>query len=180
MVAGIFYGIKPAVTAIVLQAAHRIGSRALKNGWLWAIAAAAFVAIFALQLPFPLIVVTAATLGWLGGRYLPDAFALGGGHGGKVKARTAPALIDDDTLTPEHARFRWMGLLNVVAVGALLWGLALARVLAALARHEIFHAEATVAVLLVVGLPRALSAPLRWLARWLRSRSPISRLAAAP
>ncbi|WP_227512982.1 chromate efflux transporter [Perlucidibaca aquatica] len=126
VVAGIFYGIKPAVTAIVLQAAHRIGSRALKNGWLWAIAAAAFVAIFALQLPFPLIVITAAALGWLGGRYLPDAFALGGGHGGKVKARTAPALIDDDTPTPEHARFRWMGLLKVVAVGALLWLLPMA------------------------------------------------------
>ena len=44
VVAGLFYGIKPAVTAIVVQAAYRIGSRALKNGWLWAIAAAAFVA----------------------------------------------------------------------------------------------------------------------------------------
>jgi chromate transporter len=126
VVAGIFYGIKPAVTAIVLHAAHRIGSRALKNGWLWAIAAAAFVAIFALQLPFPLIVVTAAALGWLGGRYLPDAFALGGGHGGQVKAHTAPPLIDDDTPTPEHARFRWTGLLKVVAVGALLWLLPMA------------------------------------------------------
>ena len=56
LVAGIFYGIKPAVTAIVLHAAHRIGSRALKNGWLWAIAGASFVAIFALNVPFPLIV----------------------------------------------------------------------------------------------------------------------------
>ncbi|MES3039549.1 MAG: chromate efflux transporter [Pseudomonadota bacterium] len=126
VVAGIFYGIKPAVTAIVLQAAHRIGSRALKNGWLWAIAAAAFVAIFALQLPFPLIVITAAVLGWLGGRYLPDAFALGGGHGGKLKPRTAPALIDDDTPTPDHARFCWTSLLKVVSVGALLWLLPMA------------------------------------------------------
>src|SRR5690606_34638889 len=55
LVAGIFYGIKPAVTAIVLQAAQRIGARTLRNRWLWAIAVAAFVAIFALQLPFPLI-----------------------------------------------------------------------------------------------------------------------------
>ena len=53
LVAGLFYGIKPAVTAIVLQAAWRIGSRALQNGVLWAIAAASFVAIFALGLPFP-------------------------------------------------------------------------------------------------------------------------------
>lgn len=130
LVAGIFYGIKPAVTAIVLQAAHRIGSRALKNGWLWAIAAAAFVAIFALQVPFPLIVLTAAVVGWLGGRYLPDAFALGGGHGSKVMAPAAPALIDDDTPTPEHAHFRWSGLARVVAVGALLWLLPMAALIA--------------------------------------------------
>jgi chromate transporter len=52
-VAGLFYGIKPAVTAIVVHAAHRIGSRALKNNVMWAIAAAAFVAIFALNVPFP-------------------------------------------------------------------------------------------------------------------------------
>jgi chromate transporter len=53
LVAGLFYGIKPAVTAIVVQAAHRIGSRALKNHWLWGIAAAAFMAIFAFNVPFP-------------------------------------------------------------------------------------------------------------------------------
>ena len=56
LVAGIFYGIKPAVTALVLQAAHRIGTRALKNHWMWAIAAGAFVAIFAFDMPFPAIV----------------------------------------------------------------------------------------------------------------------------
>jgi len=59
-VAGLFYGIKPAVTAIVVQAAHRIGGRALKNNALWAIAAASFVAIFALDIPFPAIVAAAA------------------------------------------------------------------------------------------------------------------------
>ena len=51
MIAGLFYGIKPAVTALVVHAAHRIGSRALKNGWMWAIAAAAFIAIFAFDTP---------------------------------------------------------------------------------------------------------------------------------
>ncbi|ESW36524.1 chromate transporter, partial [Pseudomonas taiwanensis] len=81
VVAGIFYGIKPAVTAIVVHAAHRIGTRALKNGWLWAIAAASFVAIFALDVPFPLIVLAAALLGHVGGRLLPGQFAPGGGHG---------------------------------------------------------------------------------------------------
>ncbi|MGA9664745.1 MAG: chromate transporter, partial [Pseudomonas alloputida] len=75
VVAGIFAGIKPAVTAIVVHAAHRIGTRALKNGWLWAIAAASFVAIFALDVPFPLIVLAAALLGYVGGRVLPAQFA---------------------------------------------------------------------------------------------------------
>src|SRR5450432_3734064 len=93
-VAGLFYGIKPAVTAIVVSAAWRIGSRALKNGWLWGIAVAAFVAIFALNLPFPMIVLAAGLIGGFGGRFAPEKFALGGGHGKSVDAH-GPALIDD-------------------------------------------------------------------------------------
>ena len=120
LVAGLFYGIKPAVTAIVLQAAHRIGSRALKNNGMWAIAGASFVAIFALNLPFPAIVAGAALVGYIGGRVAPDTFNVGGGHGQSDKF-FGPALIDDDTPTPEHARFRWSRLLKVVIVGGLLW-----------------------------------------------------------
>jgi chromate transporter len=120
VVAGLFYGIKPAVTAIVLQAAHRIGSRALKNNWLWGIAGASFVAIFALQLPFPLIVLGAAVLGYLGGRYLPQSFSTGGGHAA-AKQSFGPALIDDDTPSPEHARFSWVRLALLLTVGAVLW-----------------------------------------------------------
>jgi chromate transporter len=63
IVAGLFFGIKPAVVAIVVQATHRIGSRALKNNWLWGIAAASFLAIFALNVPFPAIVAAAAVMG---------------------------------------------------------------------------------------------------------------------
>ncbi|WP_457790768.1 chromate efflux transporter [Pseudomonas sp. PL-6] len=120
LVAGIFYGIKPAVTAIVLQAAHRIGSRALKNNWLWAIAGASFVAIFALNLPFPLIVLGAALIGYLGGRYAPAKFSVGGGHAAADKSY-GPALIDDDTPPPAHARFRWSRLALILLVGAALW-----------------------------------------------------------
>jgi len=119
-VAGLFYGIKPAVAAIVVQAAHRIGTRALKNNWLWAIAAASFVALFALNVPFPAIVATAAAIGYVGGRLAPEKFKAGGGHGA-AKHSYGPALIDDDTPTPEHARFRWSRLARVVAIGALLW-----------------------------------------------------------
>jgi chromate transporter len=125
VVAGLFYGIKPAVTALVLHAAHRIGTRALKNGWMWGIAAASFVAIFALDTPFPAIVVAAGLIGWFGARRWPAVFALGGGHGG-AQAGYGPALIDDDTPTPTHARFARGQLGRVLAVGLALWALAMA------------------------------------------------------
>ncbi|MDP3086457.1 MAG: chromate efflux transporter [Rubrivivax sp.] len=120
LVAGLFYGIKPAVTAIVVHAAYRIGSRALKNGVLWAIAAASFVAIFAFKLPFPAIVLAAAVVGYVGGRLAPERFRAGGGHGA-AQRRHGAALIDDDTPTPPHARFRLPRLLAVLLIGALLW-----------------------------------------------------------
>ena len=125
LVAGLFYGIKPAVTAIVLQAAHRIGSRALKNNWLWAIAAAAFVAIFALEVPFPLIVLGAALAGFIGGRLAPQHFAVGGGHAAQQRD-FGPALIDDDTPPPAHAHFRLSRLAILLLVGGLLWLLPMA------------------------------------------------------
>ena len=120
VVAGLFYGIKPAVTAIVVQAAHRIGSRALKNGWLWGIAAASFLAIFTFSVPFPAIVAAAAMIGFVGGRLAPDVFKAGAGHGEANKS-FGSALIDDHTPAPEHAQFRWARLAKVVVVGAVLW-----------------------------------------------------------
>ena len=129
MVAGIFYGIKPAVTALVLHAAHRIGGRALKNGWMWGIAAAAFVAIFALHAPFPLIVLGAALIGWIGSRFAPAVFSPGGGHGG-AKASYGPALIDDDTPTPPHARFSRGRLARVLLIGLGLWAITFIALLA--------------------------------------------------
>ena len=119
LVAGLFYGIKPAVTAIVVQAAWRIGSRALKNSWLWAIAAASFVAIFALQAPFPAIVLCAAVIGYVGGRVAPERFKAGG-HGA-AKASYGVALIDDDTPTPAHARYSHARLVLIAVAGLVLW-----------------------------------------------------------
>ncbi|MGY4827128.1 chromate efflux transporter [Sphaerotilaceae bacterium SBD11-9] len=124
VVAGVFYGIKPAVTAIVVSAAVRIGSRTLKNGWLWGLAVAAFVAIFAVDLPFPLIVLGAGVVGYLGGRYLPAKFASGGGHGSAAHG-SAPALIDDDTPTPAHARFSGRRFAQVLVVFIGLWAAAI-------------------------------------------------------
>jgi len=125
VVVGLFYGIKPAVTAIVVQAVHRIGGRALKNPILWGIAAAAFVAIFAFKAPFPLIVGLAALIGMAGGKLAPAMFKTGGGHGAGDKSHGA-ALIDDDTPPPAHAKFSWWRMARVVAVGLALWGLPMA------------------------------------------------------
>jgi chromate transporter len=120
LVAGLFFGIKPAVTAIVVQAAYRIGTRALRNAWLWAIAAAAFMAVFFGSVPFPIIVIAAALTGFIGGRVAPGIFRTGGAHASTQRSFGA-AIIDDDTPTPPHARFSAPRLALIVVVGALLW-----------------------------------------------------------
>jgi len=126
-VAGLLYGIKPAVAAIVLQAVHRIGSKTLKKPTaapvLWAVAALSFIAIAFLNMPFPWVVLAAALTGWLGQRWVPRQFAAAGGHGSSQAhgATHRPALLDDDTPTPPHARFKKSRLATVLAVGALLW-----------------------------------------------------------
>ncbi len=141
LVAGLFAGIKPAVVAIVLHAAWRIGSRALKNGWMWALAAAAFVAIAAFDAPFPAIVAVAALIGAIGGRVAPRVFALGGAHDER-DAPHAPALIDDDTPPPAHARFSRARLAAVVATGAALWALPLLLLHGTLAQMGRFFSQA--------------------------------------
>jgi len=153
LVAGVFHGIKPAVTALVVHAAWRVGSRALKNGWLWAIAAAAFVAIFALRAPFPLIVLGAGLIGYVGGRVAPDRFRASGGHG-SAKAGYGPALIDDDTPTPAHARFTWARFARVVVVFTGLWVAAIGALCAAFGWHAVLTQMAwffTKAALLTFG-----------------------------
>jgi len=129
-IAGALYGVKPAVTAIVLHAAWRIGSRALKSPSLWAIAAAAFVAIYVFAVPFPAIVIAAGLTGALGGRIAPRQFATGGAHASAAVTH-ARAVIDDNTPTPPHARFRWAGLAMVIAVSLLLWAGTLGALVAA-------------------------------------------------
>ena len=124
-VAGILYGIKPAVTAIVVFAAYRIGSRALQNNVLRAIAVLAFIAIFVFNVRFPYIVLMAALIGYTGSRFAPDKFKAGGHHG-SAKNSFGPALIDDDTPAPEHTRFKWSRLIVLAVFGLLIGGAVMA------------------------------------------------------
>ena len=118
VVVAILYGVKPAVVAIVLAACRRIGARTLHNAWLVTLALAAFAALAVINLPFPFIMLGAALAGWLGSRIAPDKFRLGTAH--QAQAAYGPALIDDDTPPPAHARFSWLKLLAGMALGVML------------------------------------------------------------
>ncbi|OHC67381.1 MAG: chromate transporter [Rhodocyclales bacterium GWA2_65_20] len=135
VVQGIFYGIKPAVVAVVLFAARRIGSRAIKNEVLLGIAALAFVGIFFFRIDFPWIVLAAAILGAIGGKLLPAKFKSGGGHGASNKSY-GPAIIDDETPPPAHAKFTWgkLGLTTVAFVA--IWA---ASMLAISGNTDLYH-----------------------------------------
>jgi len=124
-VEGILYGIKPAVTAIVVFAAYRIGSRALANNVLRAMAVAAFIAIFAFNIPFPYIVLMAGIIGYVGSHFAPEYFKAGGHHGSS-KDSYGPAIIDDDTPAPKHARFKWTRLIMFAVVGVFIGGAVMA------------------------------------------------------
>jgi chromate transporter len=135
LVQGIFFGIKPAVVAIVAAASWRIGARTLKNNLLRAMAVCSFGAIFLLDLPFPAIVLGAGLIGMAGGRWAPQSFQIGGGgHGTGHDNHYGPALIDDDTPPPPHARFRLRYLVGLLLGGGALWGLVLL-----LLPHPVLH-----------------------------------------
>jgi chromate transporter len=80
----LFFGLKPAVMAIVIEAVLRIGKRVLKNSTMVALAALSFVAIFFFDAPFPLVILAAGLFGFVGGRVAPDRFCVIKGHGGKT------------------------------------------------------------------------------------------------
>lgn len=98
VVGGLFFGLKAAVLAIVLQAVMRVGGRALKNRVMRAIAVASFAAIFAFDVPFPVIVAAAALIGWLGSRAGFAAFQGRGGHGavGQTPVEDAATLLGEE------------------------------------------------------------------------------------
>jgi len=137
-ITGLFFGLKAAVLAVVVQAVVRVGSRALRNNVMRGIAAAAFVAIFFLNAPFPLIVLAAGIIGYVGGRLGLPAFAGGGGHGpsgGNVVHDRDTALGE---FLPDHARpnMRWS--LGISAILLILWLAPVALLLALLGSGNVF------------------------------------------
>ncbi len=117
-VAAVFDGLKPAVLAIVAGAVLRIGRKALKNGVMWSIAAAAFVAIFFFHVPFPAIVLGAGLVGFAGQRWWKEKFAVLKSHAGSG-AKTS--VLDDELAAPAHARPSWSRAFRVLAVCLALW-----------------------------------------------------------
>jgi chromate transporter len=119
-VAGVLAGIKPAVVAIVLFAAYRIGARTLTNAALWGIAFASFIAITVFKIAFPWIVLTAAIIGFLVNRFQPHLFASSNAHKAS-QASYGKAVIDDDTPTPAHAKFNYKTMAKFIAIGLAIW-----------------------------------------------------------
>ena len=139
LVSALFFGLKAAVLAIVLQAVQRVGARALRNRVMVGLAATAFVAIFALAVPFPVIVLGAALIGYAGARAGLPAFAAGGGHGkpGGAAAPSAAYVLDDageGRASPQAAR----SARRAAVIAAVLWLVPVALIAAILGPSSTF------------------------------------------
>jgi chromate transporter len=118
-IAAIFYGLKPAVLAIVAAAVIRIGRKSLRNPVMWGIAAASFAGIFFGKLPFPIIVLGAGIIGFVGGKLLPATFSGSDAH--QPKGGKESSVLDDDGESPEHAKPSWSGAIRTCLIWGLLW-----------------------------------------------------------
>ena len=110
----VLWGIKPAVVALVLFAVYRIASKSLNHAVWWVLAVGAFIAVSFLKIGFPWVVAVAALVGWITGEVRPKWIS--GGHGDGKAKKHQPAVIDDDTPSPAHARFSWRHSLVLIAV----------------------------------------------------------------
>lgn len=137
-VEALFFGLKAAVLAIVVQAVIRIGSRALKNGAMIAIAVASFVAIFGFAVPFPLIILVAGLIGFFGARAGLPAFHGGGGHGkvGTVQVDDADTLLGEES--PVHTQVNRGWAFRISGVFLVLWLTPVALLFAALGPENVF------------------------------------------
>ncbi len=136
-VAALFFGLKAAVLAIVLQAVVRIGRRALKNSVMVALAAASFIAIFCFGAPFPAIILAAALIGFFGGRQGLKAFA-GGGHGAVGSSHVDDAETILGVEVPDHAQPDRLRSLKISAILLVLWLGPTAALLALLGPDNVF------------------------------------------
>jgi chromate transporter len=128
-VSGVLSGFKPVVVAIVVEAMLKIGSRALKGWAHYIIAITAFVAIYFLRLPFPLIVLAAGLIGLIGARTLPALFtpqrkSTDGKQGAVAEGQmgeSTDTVIRDDVPPPAHTLPSWPRTIRVVLAGIVLW-----------------------------------------------------------
>ena len=120
MIKAVFSGIKPAVVAIVLFAAYRIGQKTLHNFILCLIAFASFIAIFFFKLPFPLIVLVAAVIGWIGIHRYAKYFESHAHTNFKENKKHHSSIIDDNTAIPLHAKYNTRKLIKTLAIGILI------------------------------------------------------------
>ncbi|MCC7346272.1 MAG: chromate efflux transporter [Variibacter sp.] len=136
LVAALFFGLKAAVLAIVIEAVVRIGRRALQNNVMLALAAAAFVGIFFFDVPFPVIVFGAGLIGYLGRSLGSASFELGGGRGGGAEAEAEESLLGEHV--PEHARPSAARAFKTAAVWLALWLVPVAAIVAVLGSQNVF------------------------------------------
>lgn len=130
IVQGFLYGIKPAVTVIVLMAAVKIGRKALKNHFARAIALAAFIAIFLFNITFPLIIIAAAVCSYSVYQWRPQWLALTENKE-KAVSTESHALINDHSPVPHYAQFSWAGFWKIIGIGLGLWLLVMALLITA-------------------------------------------------
>ena len=140
IIAALFFGLKAAVLAIVVEAVVRIGRRALKNQVLIGLAAAAFVGIFFFNVPFPIIVFAAALIGFIGGMTGVAAFQGGGGGHGPAKTAGGQPVVDSllGEQLPEHARPTVVRALKVSAVWLSLWLIPVTALLGSFGTDNVF------------------------------------------
>lgn len=138
LVQGIFYGLKPAVVAVVIEAVLRIGKRSLKNRIMVLIAGLAFIAIFVFQVPFPLIVLTAGLIGYLGGRVWPKTFVVIKGHAASSSASGRHAISDDPGVAFRPSLWRTA---SVLTVWLFIWFLPIACVIAFTGLDSVYSQE---------------------------------------
>ena len=138
IVQGLFFGLKAAVLVIVVEAVLRVGKRALRNNTMRGLAAAAFLALFLYDVPFPVVILAAGLIGYVGGRAGVPAFLAGGGHGkvGDRQVADADSLLGEET--PAHARpnLRWS--LSIAAVFLALWLVPIAALYVGLGGENVF------------------------------------------